>query len=109
MRFAAFYNPLLPSKNRQRQNGRTEFERYFSRTAVMTVTNVGVVGGGPRSAAFARALARAGVCAVISHEGWTDSTLSILVADLGEMVRVSTFQGAAEEDVVFLSVGWTQL
>ena len=75
----------------------------------MTITRVGIVGGGPLGEAFARALARVGVSTVISNEGWTGDSLSVLVADLRGMVSVTTLKAAAEEDVVFLSVRWTEL
>ena len=67
------------------------------------------MGGGSRSAAFARALARVGVSTVISNDGWMGDSLSMLVADLRGMVSVTTLKAAAEEDVVFLSVRWPEL
>ena len=75
----------------------------------MTITRVGIVGGGSRSEAFARALARVGVSTVISNDGWMGDSLSMLVADLRGMVSVTTLKAAAEEDVVFLSVRWPEL
>ena len=75
----------------------------------MTITRVGIMGGGSRSEAFARALARVGVSTVISNDGWMGDSLSMLVADLRGMVSVTTLKAAAEEDVVFLSVRWPEL
>ena len=67
------------------------------------------MGGGSRSEAFARALARVGVSTVISNDGWMGDSLSMLVADLRGMVSATTLKAAAEEDVVFLSVRWPEL
>jgi 8-hydroxy-5-deazaflavin:NADPH oxidoreductase len=75
----------------------------------MTITRVGIVGGGPLGEAFARALARAEVTAVISEDGWAGDSLSMGVADRGEKPSITTLKAAAEEDVVFLSVGWAEL
>jgi len=74
----------------------------------MTITSVGIVGGGPLSEAFARALARAEVRAVISEECWPEESL-LAVADLRGVACRTTLKAAAEEDVVFLSVSWTEL
>jgi 8-hydroxy-5-deazaflavin:NADPH oxidoreductase len=75
----------------------------------MTITRVGIVGGGPRGEAFARALVRAEVTAVISEDGWMGDSLSVVVADRCEMQSITTLKAAAEEDVVFLSVSWAEL
>ena len=75
----------------------------------MTITRVGILGGGPLGEAFARTLARVGVTTVIGSEGWTADSLSVLLADLHGMVTATTPKAAAEEDVVFLSVRWTEL
>ena len=75
----------------------------------MTITTVGIVGGGVRSIAFARALARAGVSAVISKDGWPEDVLSALAGDLPGMISTADLREAVEEDVVFVSVGWAEL
>ena len=74
----------------------------------MTITSVGIVGGGPLAEAFARALVRAKVRAVISEVCWPEESLRA-VADLREVACRTTLKAAAEEDVVFLSVCWTEL
>jgi 8-hydroxy-5-deazaflavin:NADPH oxidoreductase len=75
----------------------------------MTITRVGIVGGGQLGQAFARALARANVTAVISEDGWIGNSLSVVVAERCEMQSITTLKSAAEEDVVFLSVCWAEL
>jgi 8-hydroxy-5-deazaflavin:NADPH oxidoreductase len=75
----------------------------------MTIKRVGIVGGGPLAEAFARALGRAEVSAVISKDCWTGGSLAALAADLPGMSSVTTLKAATEEDVVFLSVRWTEL
>lgn len=75
----------------------------------MTITQVGILGAGPLGEAFARALARAEVRAVISEAGWIGDSLPVLVADLRGMASMASLKVAAEEDVVFLSVCWTEL
>ena len=72
----------------------------------MTISRVGIVGGGPRGEAFARALARAKINAAISEDGWTGNSLSSVPADLACRTNLET---AAEEDVVFLSTGWGEV
>jgi predicted dinucleotide-binding enzyme len=68
----------------------------------MTITRVGVVGGGPLGKAFVRALARADVTAVISEGAWTDD-------DQCKEASTATLKAVADEDVVFLSVSWAEL
>ena len=75
----------------------------------MTISRVGILGGGPLGEAFARALAQAEVRAVISEDGWSEDSLTSVVADLRGMASRTTLIAAAEEDVVFLSVCWAEL
>lgn len=74
----------------------------------MTITRVGVVGGGPLGQAFARALARAGVATVISNCR-AGKPHSEPAANLQEIAATVTLREAAEEDTVFLSVVWSDL
>lgn len=73
----------------------------------MTITRIGVVGSGPLGQAFARALGRAGVAAVIGASGLEG--LSPLIGGPDGMVSAATLRQATEEDIVFLSVAWSQL
>lgn len=74
----------------------------------MTITRVGVLGGGPLGQAFARTLARVGVTTVIGNSR-TGESLSSLLADLHGIATTTTLRQAAEEDIVFLSVLWNEL
>ena len=75
----------------------------------MTITRVGIVGGGLLGQAFARALARADVTAVVSEDSWIGKPPSVVVPERGEMPSITTLKAAVEEDVVFLSVCWAEL
>jgi 8-hydroxy-5-deazaflavin:NADPH oxidoreductase len=74
----------------------------------MTISRIGIVGSGPLSGPFARALARAGVRAVIGEDGWSGEALAELAA-LERNVSLAPLRTAAEEDVVFLSARWPEL
>jgi predicted dinucleotide-binding enzyme len=74
----------------------------------MTITRVGVLGAGPLAQAFARALARAGIATVIGS-GRAGEVPSTLLSDLEGMAATATLRDAAEEDIVFLSVPWSEL
>jgi 8-hydroxy-5-deazaflavin:NADPH oxidoreductase len=54
-------------------------------------------------------LARAEISAVISKDSWAEDSLSGLIADLKGLACATTLEAAAEEDVVFLSVRWSEL
>jgi predicted dinucleotide-binding enzyme len=75
----------------------------------MTITSVGILGGGPLGEAFARALARAEINAVISEDGWLPDSLSNVVATLRGWACRTTLKAAADEDVVFLAARWVEL
>lgn len=75
----------------------------------MTITRVGILGGDPLGEAFARALAPADIKAVLSRDSWTEGTLSGLLADLQDMATVTSFEAAAQEDVVLLALSWSEL
>jgi 8-hydroxy-5-deazaflavin:NADPH oxidoreductase len=75
----------------------------------MTITRVGIVGGGPLGEPFARALARADVRPVIGEECWPEESLLAIVADLRGAASRTTLKAAAEEDVVFLAASWAEL
>ena len=72
----------------------------------MTISRIGIVGGGPLGGPFARVLTRAGIGAVIGREGWAESSLDRLAADLGGLATTTTLRSAAEEDVVLLAARW---
>ena len=74
----------------------------------MTITRVGVVGSGPLGQAFAHALGKVGVMAVIGAVG-PEKPISAAIADRLSIATAASLRRAAEEDVVFLSVPWNEL
>jgi predicted dinucleotide-binding enzyme len=74
----------------------------------MTITRVGVLGGGPLGQSFARILATARVETVIGN-GLHGESLAALASVLTGIARIATLREAAEEDIVFLSVAWGEL
>lgn len=73
----------------------------------MTITRVGVLGGGPLGQAFARILATAGVETVIGSGRRAD--ISAPAGRMPGIARITTLREAADEDIVFLSVAWGEL
>lgn len=67
-----------------------------------------MLGCGALGQAFVRALARNGIVSSISDRGWT-RPLAGLVDELRGMTTLTCIRRAAEEDIVFLSVPWTEL
>ncbi len=69
---------------------------------------LGIIGSGAIGTAFARALSRAGVEAMISNSRGPQS-LNELVRELGPSIKAGTREEAARADVVFVAVNWTKL
>jgi predicted dinucleotide-binding enzyme len=69
---------------------------------------VAIIGAGAIGSAIARALARAGIDAVIANRRGPAS-LAALEAELGPHVRAATVQEAAQADIVFLAVNWSKI
>lgn len=70
--------------------------------------NIGIIGAGAIGAGIARALARAGIDAVIANSRGPAS-LAALEAELNGVVRAATVQQAARADLVFLVVNWSKI
>lgn len=70
--------------------------------------NIGILGAGAIGAAFARALARAGLPAVVANSRGPDS-LADLVRDVGPTLRAGTREEAAAADLVLVAVNWSKL
>jgi 8-hydroxy-5-deazaflavin:NADPH oxidoreductase len=70
--------------------------------------SIGIVGSGAIGAAFARALARAGIEATISNSRGPES-LNELVRELGPSLKAGAREEAARADIVFVAVNWTKL
>ena len=73
----------------------------------MTITSVGVIGGGELGQAFARRLAKVDIAAVIC-DGRSGNGAST-AAELGGDVSAATLAEAAEEEIVLLSLPWLQV
>jgi predicted dinucleotide-binding enzyme len=69
---------------------------------------IGIIGSGAIGAAFAGALARAGIEAIISNSRGPDS-LKQLVGELGPGIKAGRREDAASADMVFVAVNWTKL
>jgi predicted dinucleotide-binding enzyme len=74
----------------------------------MTITRIGILGGGPLGRALARTMARTGIQTAI-HRVPAEESQSTPVEELPEMVTEATLQQAAEEEIVLLSVAWADL
>jgi 8-hydroxy-5-deazaflavin:NADPH oxidoreductase len=70
--------------------------------------SIGIIGSGAIGAAFARALARAGIEATISNSRGPDS-LQELVRELGPSIKAGTREQAARADIVLVAVNWSKL
>jgi len=70
--------------------------------------NIGIIGAGAIGTAIARALARAGIDALIANRRGPDS-LAALEAELGPRIRAVSTREAARADIVFLAVNWSKL
>jgi predicted dinucleotide-binding enzyme len=70
--------------------------------------SIGIIGSGAIGAAFARALARAGIEATISNSRGPES-LNELVRELGPSIKAGAREEAARADIVFVAVNWTKL
>ncbi|WP_428525446.1 NADPH-dependent F420 reductase [Pseudorhodoplanes sp.] len=69
---------------------------------------IGIIGAGNIGAAFAKALGRAGIDAIISNSRGPDS-LADLVREAGSSIRAGTREQTAEQDVVLVAVNWSKL
>lgn len=70
--------------------------------------SIGIIGAGAIGSAFARALARAGIPAIISNSRGPES-LRGLVKELGPTIAAGTRAEAASADMVFVAVNWSKL
>jgi len=69
---------------------------------------IGIIGSGNIGSAIARALANAGIEAVISNSRGPDS-LAGLVAEVGPTIKAGTREEAASADIVFIGVPWSKI
>ncbi|MFN3347959.1 NADPH-dependent F420 reductase [Pseudorhodoplanes sp.] len=69
---------------------------------------IGIIGTGNIGAAFARALGRAGIEAIVSNSRGPAS-LADLVREAGPSIRAGTREEAAAQDIVLVAVNWSKL
>ncbi|WP_370874333.1 NADPH-dependent F420 reductase [Rhizobium tibeticum] len=69
---------------------------------------VGIIGAGNIGAAFATALGKAGIEAVIANSRGPES-LTTLVSKLGSTIRAGSLQEAAAQDIVLVAVPWSKI
>ena len=70
--------------------------------------SIGIIGAGALGSNLARALAKAGVSAVISNSRGPQS-LAGLIEEVGPNLKAVTTEEAAKADIVFVSVHWADL
>jgi len=69
---------------------------------------IGIIGAGSMGSAFARALARAKIPAILSNSRGPDS-LKGLVEELGSTIQAGTREEAAASDLALVAVNWSKL
>ncbi|RDS86079.1 NADPH-dependent F420 reductase [Dyella psychrodurans] len=70
--------------------------------------SIGIIGAGQIGSAFARALARRGIPAVIANSRGPAS-LHALTTELGPSIRAVPSEEAAKADIVLVAVNWSKL
>jgi predicted dinucleotide-binding enzyme len=74
----------------------------------MVMKSIGIIGAGNIGAAFARALARHNMPAVIANSRGPEPMAS-LVQTLGASIRAGTREEAAAQDIVLVAVNWSKV
>lgn len=69
---------------------------------------IGIIGAGNIGAAFAKALGRAGIDAIISNSRGPES-LADLAGEAGASIRAGTREEAAAQNIVLVAVNWSKL
>lgn len=72
------------------------------------MSTIGIIGAGAIGSAFARALARKGLKAIISNSRGPDSLVD-LARELGPSITPGTREQAAAQDIVLVAVNWSKL
>lgn len=71
-------------------------------------SSIGIIGAGNIGTAFARALARRNIPAILSNSRGPDS-LQALVQSIGPSIRAGTREEAAAQPIVLVAVNWSRL
>jgi predicted dinucleotide-binding enzyme len=69
---------------------------------------IGIIGSGQIGSAFARALGKANIEAVLSNSRGPES-LTALAKDIGTSIRAGTREEAAAQNIVLVAVNWSKL
>ncbi|WP_321877680.1 NADPH-dependent F420 reductase [Paraburkholderia bannensis] len=72
------------------------------------MTTIGIIGAGAIGSAFARALARKGLKAIISNSRGPASLMD-LSREIGPSITPGTREQAAAQDIVLVAVNWSRL
>lgn len=72
------------------------------------MSTIGIIGAGAIGSAFAKALAKQGIAAVIANSRGAES-LADLVRELGPSIKAGTREEAAAQDIVLVAVNWSRL
>ena len=72
------------------------------------MSTIGIIGAGAIGSAFAKALAKQGIAAVIANSRGAES-LADLVRELGPSIKAGTREEAAAQDIVLVAVNWSKL
>lgn len=83
-------------------------ESHAGSTASVTDRSIGIIGAGQIGSAFARALARHNIPAVIANSRGPAS-LQSLIKEVGPSIRAGTREEAAKADIVLVAVNWSKL
>ncbi|SFP37961.1 hypothetical protein SAMN05216601_11084 [Ectopseudomonas composti] len=70
--------------------------------------SIGIIGAGHIGAAFARALARRNIPAILANSRGPES-LQALVQSIGPSIRAGTREQAAAQSIVLVAVNWSKL
>lgn len=70
--------------------------------------SIGIIGAGHIGAAFARALARHDIAAILSNSRGPES-LQALAQSMGPSIRAGTREEAAAQSIVLVAVNWSKL
>ncbi|OZI57717.1 NADPH-dependent F420 reductase [Bordetella genomosp. 4] len=73
-----------------------------------SLPSIGIIGAGHIGAAFARALARCSIPAILSNSRGPES-LQALVQSIGPSIRAGTRAEAAAQAIVLVAVNWSKL
>lgn len=73
-----------------------------------SLASIGIIGAGHIGAAFARALARCSIPAILSNSRGPES-LQALVQSIGPGIRAGTREEAAAQAIVLVAVNWSKL